>query len=133
MTTDIRWRQRYQNFHRAFSLLKQALTIDEPSEVERAGMIQFFEMSFELGWKLLADYLKAEGYSPRSPRESIKTAFQAKLIEDGTTWLQALEDRNLTVHTYDEGTARRVETMIRERYFPFLISLNARFAGEASA
>ena len=47
--------------------------------------------------------------------------------------MQALEDRNLTVHTYDEDTACRVETMIREKYFPFLIALNARFAGETAA
>ena len=122
-TSDIRWVQRFQNYQRAYQLLQSALEIKNPSQVERAGIIQFFEMSFELAWKLLKDYLDDEGFSTRSPRETIKQAFQMQLIIDGHQWLYALNDRNLTVHTYDEDKAIQIENKIRAQYFPLLEQL----------
>lgn len=82
--------------------------------IERAGLIQFFEMAFELGWKLLKDYQEAEGYTISSPRDAIKQAFQSGLISAGHDWINALEDRNLTTHTYNEATAAAVEEKIRQ-------------------
>lgn len=125
---DIRWKQRFQNFARAFTLLEQAIGIDAPSEVERAGLIQFFEMSFELAWKLLKDYLEVEGFTINSPRDALKQAFQAHLIEDGHIWIDALQDRNLTTHTYDEATAIVVENKIRHAYYPVLVKLYQDFS-----
>jgi nucleotidyltransferase substrate binding protein (TIGR01987 family) len=125
---DVRWKQRFQNFDRACALLERTAANPSLSEAERGGLIQFFEMAFELSWKLLKDYLTTEGYATiTSPREAIKQAFQIQLIGDGGTWLLALEDRNLTTHTYDEATALRVEKKIREDYFPLLQSLRATF------
>lgn len=124
---DIRWQQRFHQFQNAFALLQMAIAIDKPSVVERAGLIQFFEMAFELSWKLLKDYLEAEGYAIKSPREAIKQAFQAELIQDGHAWIQALEDRNLTTHTYNEQTALLVETKIRYSYYPLLLHLQQVF------
>ena len=126
---DVRWKQRFQNFERAFTLLDQAIGIDTPSEVERAGLIQFFEMSFELAWKLLKDYLEAEGFIIASPRDALKQAYQAHLIENGHTWIDALQDRNLTTHTYDEATAIAVENKIRQFYYPILAQLYQDFKG----
>ncbi len=122
--SDIRWKQRYQNYKRAFYLLSTALGIKEPTEIERAGIIQFFEMSFELAWKLMKDYLDYEGYATKTPRETIKQAFQIELITNGQDWLYALTDRNMTVHTYDENKAKEIEQKIRNRYFPLLKKLN---------
>ncbi|MEJ5310472.1 MAG: nucleotidyltransferase substrate binding protein [Anaerolineae bacterium] len=124
---DIRWKQRFQNFERAFTLLEQALQIDAPSDVERAGMIQFFEMSFELAWKLLKDYLEEEGFTVTSPKTTLKQAFQANFIKDGHTWIDALQDRNLAAHTYDEATAIMVENKIRQSYYPILAQLYRDF------
>lgn len=129
---DIRWQQRYQQFGKAFALLSQALTIQTPSVVERAGIIQFFEMAFELSWKLLKDYLQAEGYQVASPREAIKQAFQAEILEDGHHWIQALEDRNLTTHTHNDATARAVEQQIRTVYYPLLTKLDTNFKGRTA-
>ena len=119
-TQDLRWQQRFSHFCRAFSLLEQSLAIKNPSEVERAGLIQFFEMSFKLAWKVLKDYLEMEGFSVNSPRSAIKQAFQVGLLTGGDVWLEALSDRNLTVHTYDEAIANAVEKKIREEYYPAL-------------
>lgn len=120
---DIRWKQRFVHFRKAFSLLEQTMTIERPSDAERAGLIQFFEMSFELAWKVLKDYLEEEGFTVSSPRDAIKQAFQAGLLEDGHMWIEALKDRNLTVHTYEEKIAVAVEQKIRDAYFPALFSL----------
>ncbi len=117
---EIRWRQRFDNFAKAYALLEHHIADENVDELARAGIIHFFEMAFELAWKLMKDYLEAQGYQVRSPKEAIKQAFQYGLVEDGQTWLDALEDRNLTVHTYDESTALELEERIRAEYFPAL-------------
>lgn len=124
---DIRYKQRFENFEKSFLLLKQALDIDEPSIVEKAGVIQFFEIAFELSWKLLKDYLSYIGYEVKSPREAIKTAFSIELIAEGRVWLDALFDRNLTVHTYDEASANEIYKRIENLYFKLLQELYDKF------
>jgi nucleotidyltransferase substrate binding protein (TIGR01987 family) len=127
---DIRYLQRFENFEKSFLLLKSGLEIDTPSLVEKAGVIQFFETTFELSWKLMKDYLEYLGYDVKSPRDSIKTAFQIELIKDGSTWLEALMDRNLTVHTYDEAIANEVYKKIKESYSTLLEKLFVKFKDE---
>lgn len=73
---DIRWKQRFVHFQKAFLLLEQTMTIEHPSDAERAGLIQFFEMSFELAWKVLKDYLEEEGFTVVSPRDTLKRLFR---------------------------------------------------------
>lgn len=120
---DTRWVQRFTNFERTFLLLRDALTIESPSLVERAGIIQFFELAFELAWKVMKDYEEAEGIAVKTPREAIKQGFQIGLISQGHGWMNALQDRNLTTHTYNEATAIAVETSIRNDYFHLLAEL----------
>ncbi|MBE0653460.1 MAG: nucleotidyltransferase substrate binding protein [Bacteroidales bacterium] len=118
---DIRWKQRFQNFNKALSYLEDALKIDQPDMIQKAGLIQFFEISFELAWKVLKDYLEEQGKPElKFPREVIKEAFQTELIGDGHAWLKALTDRNLTSHTYNEAIADEVVSEIRSMYFPML-------------
>ena len=124
---ELRWQQRFQNFSRSFLLLEQSTELEKPSVIERAGMIQFFEMAFEQSWKVLKDFLEEEGFVVKSPRDAIKTAFQYGFIENAEIWLEALKDRNLTTHTYDEKTAEKVEKNIKLRYYPILKSLYVDF------
>jgi nucleotidyltransferase substrate binding protein (TIGR01987 family) len=93
---DIRWKQRFQNFGKTFLLLQKTVEIENPSEAERGGLIQFYKRAFELAWKVMKDYLEELGFSVNSPREAIKQAFQSGVIENGQGWIDALEDRNLT-------------------------------------
>ena len=124
---DIRWIQRFSNFERAFLLLQDSLKTEPLSILERAGLIQFFEMTFELSWKLLKDYEETEGFIVKTPREAIKQAFQSGLISNGHDWIDALQDRNLTSHTYNEETAIAVESKIRGKYFQLLAEVYAYF------
>jgi len=125
--SDVRYIQRFENFDKSFLLLKSALSISNPSIVEKAGCIQFFETTFELAWKLMKDYQTFLGYEVKSPRDAIKLSFSLNLIEDGGRWLDALMDRNLTVHTYDENIANAVYQKIKEDYFVLLEALHEQF------
>ena len=127
---DIRRRQRFANLEKAFALLQRTIAIENPSEAERGGLLQFFEIAFELSRKTLKDYLESEGYTVRSPREAIKQGFQTGLIEDGHVWMRALDDRNLTTHAYEEAIAQKVECLIREDYFPAIQTLYNRLKQE---
>ncbi|GEM_PF-5528256 len=54
------------------------------SPLQRAGLIQYFEMTFELGWKTLKAVMTYEGLSQlNTPRDVIKHAFESDLIIDG--------------------------------------------------
>ncbi len=59
---DIRWKQRFQNFERSLQYLEQALNIQQPDIIQEAGLIHFFEMSFELAWNVVKDYLEEQAY-----------------------------------------------------------------------
>ena len=115
---SIRWQQRFQNFERAFRLLQSAIDTKTLSELQRAGLIQFFEMTFELAWKTLKDYLEFQGYMVKTPRDTNKQALKNEIISEGRSCLNALDDRNFIAHTYDEGIALKVEAGIRNHYFP---------------
>lgn len=121
---DVRWKQRYQNFKKSFDLLDNYIKQEKYSEIERAGIIQFFEMTFELSWKVMKDYLENQGFVINSPRETIKQAFQADIISNGEKWIDALTDRNLTVHAYDEIKAEQILEKIKTSYYPLLKNLD---------
>jgi len=124
MRNDIRWKQRFENFESAFMLLKGAFEKDitEMSDLEKEGVVQRFEYTFELAWKALKDYLVYGGivFDQITPRRVIKEAFAAKIIEDGQTWIDMLEQRNLMSHTYDRKTFDDVIRNISQRYFAAL-------------
>jgi nucleotidyltransferase substrate binding protein (TIGR01987 family) len=120
---DVRWKQRFINFEKSYRLLEKYINTPLESELERAGIIQLFEILFELSWKLMKDYLEAQELIVKSPREAIKQAFQIGLIEDGHIWIDGLADRNLTVHTYDEKLAEKMINDIVNVYFPVLKKL----------
>jgi nucleotidyltransferase substrate binding protein (TIGR01987 family) len=127
-TQDIRWKQRYENFKKVFHHLDAALKIESPDIVQKAGIIQFFEICVELSWKVMKDYLENQGFiDVKFPRSAIKKAFEVGLIENGHIWMELITDRNLTVHTYDEQKATELENIIRVKYFPVLAGLKNTF------
>lgn len=127
---DIRWKQRFDNFEKAYNTLDKYVRQPIETELERAGIVQLYEIAFELSWKLMKDYLEALGFSVKSPRETIKMAYQIGLIGDGHVWIDALTDRNLTVHTYDEKLSKKLAGDIADIYFPELQKLHNRLLEE---
>ena len=80
------------------------------------GTIQRFEFTLELYWKTLKRLLLSEGIDAKTPRETLKEAFQAGWLEDEKAWLQMLKDRNETSHVYDEEMALKILANIKQ-YF----------------
>jgi len=118
---DIRWIQRFQNFDRAFLLLRSALEergLEQMSELEKEGLIQRFEYSYELAWKTMKDYLEEQGtiINPVTPRNVIKEAFSAQIIADGQVWVDMMLHRNLLAHTYDFSKFKEVLDAVVGRY-----------------
>jgi len=124
MSIEDRWRQRFQNFEKAYTNLEDAYNLTEYSELEKTGLIKTFEFTFELAWKTLKDLLEFEGFEVKSPRATIKQAFQTGYISDGTGWLDILDKRNLMTHTYDEETSQEVVELIKDKYFALIHELH---------
>ena len=124
MSIEDRWQQRFQNFEKAFKSLESANDIEEYSNLEKTGLIKTFEFTFELAWKTLKDLLEFEGFEVKSPRATIKQAFQTGYISDGAGWLDILDKRNLMSHTYDEETSQEVVELIKDKYFALIQELH---------
>ena len=92
---------------RAVARFSDALA-QETNDYIRDTAIQRFEFTFELAWKTLKVLLEEKGLTTYAPRDSIKGAFQVGLIPDNPTWLEMIKLRNLTSHTYNEGTAKEI-------------------------
>ena len=120
MSADVRWKQRFSNFEKAMGLLGSGLAQPRLSKLEKEGVIQRFEYTFELAWKTLQDHLRHGGIESGLPRDVIKQAFAGGLIKDGQTWIEMLESRNLMSHTYDEASFEKAFERIREQYFTAL-------------
>lgn len=121
---DIRWKQRFSNFSRALLLLREAMEQDLASlkQLEKEGIIQRFEYTFELAWKVLKDKMEFDGIvlDQISPKAVVRQAFASKYINDPDTWLRMIGDRNLMSHTYDFVKFEAVIQSIADAYLPML-------------
>lgn len=126
MEKDIRWKQRFINFEKAYLRLNKSLRKDTFSDLEKAGIVQYYEFTFELAWKTLKDYLQDKGVDVKYPRDTIKEAFSTGVIENGDLWLEMLEKRNLMSHTYDEFEANQAFELIRSDFIGAINQLYLR-------
>jgi len=137
---DIRWQQRLVNYRRALVQLQKAVVLRqtrELSELEQQGLIQAFEFTHELAWKVMKDYLRSLGMDTvLASRDSTRAAFAAELIADGEAWMDMIEGRNLSVHTYNLDVAKTLTQAVAERYAPLFSQFEAKMleiAGRADA
>lgn len=122
MEQDVRWKQRFQNYQNALAQLEFAVTqVTNPSNLEKEGTIQRFEFTHELAWKVMKDFLEYEGIQHiMGSRSATKEAFNKGLISQGQVWMDMLESRNKTVHTYHQDILEREYHLICTVYFPQL-------------
>lgn len=134
MTEDIRWKQRFDNYQRALHQLTLAIRLMEQrplSDLEQQGLIQGFEFTHELAWNVLKDYLEMEGIQGLvGSRSTVREAFKRGLVSDGEAWMDMIEKRNLSSHTYNHDVADTLAAAIHERYYPAFLELHERFARE---
>lgn len=125
-TSDIRWKQRLDNYRKAYKKLAIAAekvrcvsNIDmDMKELVNEGLIQRFEYTHELACNLMKDYETYQGYNEiRGSRDAIRKALSIGLI-DNPLWLETIIDRNRTSHNYDESAANEIQHVVVEKYLP---------------
>ena len=119
-TKDIRWIQHSKHFLKAFGQLKEAVELSRQrplSRLEQQGLIQAFEFTHELAWNTLKDFLESRGVQNLyGSKDATRKAFETGVIENGTVWMDMIQSRNLTSHTYDEATAAQIAAAICDAY-----------------
>jgi nucleotidyltransferase substrate binding protein (TIGR01987 family) len=118
---NLRWKQRFQNLKKALSQLQDAVELAEErplSKLEELGLIQAFEFTHELAWKVMKDYFIHQGdTSITGSRDATRAAFANGLVSDGEGWMEMIKSRNQTSHTYEEATASEIAEKVLNHYF----------------
>ena len=126
---DVRWLQRFSNYRKALAKLSKAVDIvssqmeedEDVDELLEEGLIQRYEYTHELAWKVMKDYAEYQGITGVSgSRDAIRQTLQFGLI-DNENWMRSISDRNLTSHQYDEDTAKAIVENITEIYYPLFV------------
>ena len=129
----IRWVQRFGNYKKACTLLSEInnYKFDNTLTIIREGFIQRFEVTFDLAWKTVRDYLEFEGVNVQpTPRAVIKEAFSTNIISDGQIFIEMLEMRNIISHKYDEDTFNALYMQIQQKFYPALERLRVFLEGK---
>ena len=121
---DIRWIQRFNNYNKALGQLRKFIERGELNELEKQGLIQAFEYTYELAWNTIKDYFEDQGETNiNGSRDAFRLAFRRGLIQDGETWMDMIKSRALTTHTYNEKVAEEIGGDITTRYYPQFVAL----------
>lgn len=127
MNNELRWKQRFQNFEKAYKTLNRALDrfeAEPEDEMLQMALVQTFEFTFELSWNTMKDYLENEGFDEvKNSKQIIRTAFRAELIYDAEKWMDAIQKRNLASHTYNQSILEETVKYIKEEFYPLVRKL----------
>lgn len=149
---DIRWEQRFSNFRKALKKLSEANDMvvgrlkeneaDKHNDHEAAGVvediikegfIQRFEYTFELAWNVMKDYALYQGNTDISgSRDAIRFAYSTNLIDNGDTWMEMIQSRIKTSHTYNEETANEIFLKVLNEYYPEFLKFEKMIKGKIS-
>ena len=134
---DIRWEQRFSNYRKALKRLlenieyvkaEEEITWDLEEEyiddlllatpdIAKQGLIQSFEFTHELAWKVMKDYAEFQGNTEiKGSRDAVLYAAQVSLIHDAHVWMEMMKSSNSTSHTYNESTANEIVKYILCEY-----------------
>jgi nucleotidyltransferase substrate binding protein (TIGR01987 family) len=133
-TEEIRWKQRFNNYNKALSKLEEAVIkirtdykIDEAGsivedkfldDIIKEGLIQRFEYTHELAWNVMKDFLENAGNTNIfGSKDATREAFSAGLIHNGELWMDMINSRNKTTHTYNQETADAIYNKIINQYY----------------
>lgn len=126
-TKDVRWIQRLKHFSKALGQLTKFINKGDLNELEKQGLIQAFEYTYELAWNMLKDYFEFQGETGiGGSRDAIRLAFKRDLIKNGEVWMEMITSRTLTTHTYNEEVAEQIASAVFNLYFPEFAALQAK-------
>ena len=137
---DIRWLQRLNNFDHALIVLSDAVdlaAIRELSPLEKQGLIQAFEFSYELAWNCIKDFYTYLGDSDniQGSRDAFRLAGKRQLLtmEQVTILMESIKSRQQTSHSYNEATAEEIYHLIIQKYQPVFSALSLALQQQKSA
>jgi nucleotidyltransferase substrate binding protein (TIGR01987 family) len=131
MDQDIRWKQRFSNYNKAVSQLQKFIDKGELNELEEQGLVHAFEYTYELAWNVMKDYFTYTQAEQNifGSRDAIRLAYNRGLISDGKVWMDMIESRIKSSHTYDEKVVKEITGKITAQYFSLFISLQKKMEG----
>ena len=113
-TKELRLQDSLYNFSKALDAFETVIRRKESLVEQGFGdmyldiLVKRFEFTFEMSWKTIKRFLSFNGIECANPRSCFKEAFQQKLIEDESLWLDMIEQRNLSSHEYEESEIARL-------------------------
>lgn len=133
---DVRWLQRFNNYRNALRRLEEAGDIvsvamssplsHESVQLLKEGLLQRFEFTQELAWKVMKDYLEYQGVeSVMGSRDAFRQSLKLGLITDDR-WLNSITDRNITSHAYDESEAGVIYDNVCKVYLPLFLDFEQK-------
>ena len=126
MNNEKRWKQRFENFEKSFNLfcgIKKEYEENPDSEPYQLALIKSYEISVELSWNTLKDYLINSGYDVETPKKVIRQAFRSEVITQAEEWMEAITNRNRTSHIYRASILKEILAFINDTYFSILRDL----------
>jgi nucleotidyltransferase substrate binding protein (TIGR01987 family) len=128
MEEDIRWKQRFSNYNKALRQLQKFTDKGALNELEQQGLVHVFEYTYELAWNVMKDYftyMQAD-QNILGSRDAIQLAFNRGLITDGKIWMDMIESRIKSSHTYNEDTAQEIADKIVQQYYLLFVALRGK-------
>lgn len=149
---DVRWEQRFSNFNKALLKLEESVNyikhnyLDNENELDtenlgsvveeliKEGLIQRFEYTHELAWNVMKDYAFFQGNSTvGGSRDATREAFRLLIIENAEIWMDMIQSRNKTSHTYNEEIAHEIFAKIINDYFQLFLDFQIKMEEKRSS
>lgn len=131
-----RWEQRLDSYRKAITRLAEIVSASKKrtlNDFECDGLVQRFEFTHELSWKLMKAYAEYQGYDGiGGSRDATRKAFEMGLISDGQSWMDMIKSRNETSHNYNGDIAEEVVENIVNRYYPLLADFYQKMSNLSS-
>ncbi len=122
---ETHWELKLKSYHKALDRLAEIVNASQKRELndfEKDGLIQRFEFTHEVAWKLMKSYAEFQGFQDiGGSRDATRKAFEMNLISESEVWMAMIRSRNETSHNYDGEVADSVVTNIVDKYYPLLL------------
>jgi nucleotidyltransferase substrate binding protein (TIGR01987 family) len=127
MNTEIRWKQRFENFSNAYATscrIVQIYGADKNSEVNQMALTQSYGFTLELACSTLRDYLEHEGcHEVKNAKQAIEKASKIEILASSEIWIEALEMRNKRNNIYDKAVLQELVDFIYTKFYSIVSEL----------
>lgn len=131
-----RWEQKLESYTKALTRLAQIVNESKKrnlNDFELDSVIQRFEFTHEVAWKLMKSYAEFQGEDLiAGSRDACRWAFENHLIEDGQVWMNMIRSRNETSHDYDDAIATETIAQVVNHYYPAMLAFQQRMIAIAT-